>query len=78
MTRDNPKARDLTTAEVAALLDVAENTVRNWAARGELESRRLPDPPGRRGNLRFPWASVAALADKLGLTVAHPDQQPPA
>lgn len=76
MGRDSDR-RDLSTAEVAALLGVATNTVRNWHERGELPAVRLPDPPGRRGNMRFPWPAVVALAESLGRDVVHPDDSAP-
>lgn len=76
MAGDSDK-RDLSTAEVAELFGVATNTVRNWHDRGQLAGERLPDPPGRRGNMRFPWAAVVELAASLRREVRHPDDSPP-
>ena len=47
----------LTTTEVASLLHVHPNTVRQWANRGLMHAYRL----GPRGDRRFKWEEVESF-----------------
>ena len=57
MLRYNPKGPVLTVREVARLLNVHENTVRRWGARGIIQEYRI----GPRGDRRFKYDDVACL-----------------
>lgn len=46
----------MTVAEVAARLRVSQQTVRRWAATGQLPAARLPG-----GRMRFEWSAVEAF-----------------
>lgn len=70
----------LTTAEVATLLDVSPETVRDWAVDGTLPARRTPghQPPG--GHYRFPLHAVVVLARRrgsIGMPTTTGDGGPP-
>lgn len=78
MTTDLPHV--LTTAEVAALLDVTPEIVRDWAGDGTLPARRTPGlrPPG--GHYRFPRHAVITLASRrasIGKPTTTGDGGPP-
>lgn len=54
--------RYLRTSEVAALFQVSERAVTDWAARGRLPSVRTPG-----GHRRYPVAAVLELLERSGL-----------
>jgi excisionase family DNA binding protein len=54
--------RYLRTSEVAALFQVSERAVTDWAARGRLPSVRTPG-----GHRRYPVEAVRELLERSGL-----------
>ncbi|MEE8469962.1 MAG: helix-turn-helix domain-containing protein [Dehalococcoidia bacterium] len=59
---DRPGGNMLAMREVADVLHVHENTVRNWADQGPLKCRRI----GIRGDRRFDPVDVKDFAEKMG------------
>ncbi len=60
--RGGGERRVLRTAEVAALFQVSERAVTDWAARGRLPSVRTPG-----GHRRYPVDAVRELLERSGL-----------
>jgi excisionase family DNA binding protein len=59
---DDDVHRYLRTSEVAALFQVSERAVTDWAARGRLPSVRTPG-----GHRRYPVEAVRELLERSGL-----------
>ena len=59
---DDDVHRFLRTSEVAALFQVSERAVTDWAARGRLPSVRTPG-----GHRRYPVDAVRELLERSGL-----------
>ena len=64
MLLHDPKGDVLTVREVARLLNIHENTVRRWGARGIIREYRV----GPRGDRRFKYDDVARLLKHIDVT----------
>lgn len=56
--------KDLSTTDVAAVLDVSERTVQRWAQEGRIEAKQV----GFNREYRFQRSAVEELATQVNLT----------